>query len=162
MRSLSSFARRRTVWPCLGLVAVDVRISDDDVVVHVALGISMRLGGRKGMKKLEEQGFLDVYDKTRKFEYHVVKNNVEEWLATDMHKVCLEIPEYCRVLNVHGAADEIVPEQEAYEFDRRIRNSSVHVIGGADHNFQLKQEELASMVVEFVRSSLKQPLRASL
>ena len=66
------------------------------------------------------------------------------------------------MLNVHGAADEIGPEQEAYKFDRRIRNNSVHFIGGADQNFQLKQEELVNVVVEFVRSSPKQPLRASL
>lgn len=129
---------------------------------HVGLGINMRLGGRKGMKKLEEEGFLDVYDRNGKFEFRVVKSDVEERLATDMHKACLEIPENCRVLNVHGAADEIVPVKEVHEFHRRIRNSTVQIIDGANHNFQLKQEDVARLVVEFVRSSPKQPLRASL
>ncbi|KAG0613983.1 hypothetical protein M758_6G142700 [Ceratodon purpureus] len=125
-------------------------------------GINMRLGGRKGLKKLEEQGFLDVYDKSGKFEFRAVKSDVEERLGTDMHKACLEIPESCRVLNVHGAVDEIVPVQEAYEFDKRMRNSTVQIVDGADHNFQLKQEEIARLVVEFVRSSPSQPLRAAL
>lgn len=115
------------------------------------------------MQKLKDEGVLDVYYRSGKFEFRVLKSDLEERMATDMHKACLGIPEHCRVLNVHGAADETVPLEDVHEFGKRIRNNSVHIIDGADHNFKLRQDEIATMVVDFVRASPKQPqLRASM
>jgi len=126
-------------------------------------GFEKRLRGKKGVQKLEDEGFLDVFDRSGKLEFRVLKSDLEERFATDMHKACLGIPEHCEVLNVHGSEDETVPTEDAHEFGKRIRNSSVHIIDGADHNFKLRQDEIAKLVVDFVRASPKYPeLRAAL
>lgn len=125
-------------------------------------GIKGRLGGSKGVQKLKEDGVLDVYDRNGNFEFRVLKSDLDERLATDMHKACLAIPEHCSVLNVHGSADEIVPAEDVHEFGKRIRNNVVHVIDGADHNYKLQQQEIARLVADFVRSIPRPPLRASL
>lgn len=122
-----------------------------------------RLRGKKGLQKLRDEGVLDIYSRSGKFEFRVTKSDLEERIGTDMHKACLQIPKHCRVLNIHGSADETVETGDVYEFGKRIQYSIVHVIDGADHNFSSKQDELAKLVVDFVLACYKQtPLRASL
>lgn len=123
-----------------------------------------RLRGKKGLQKLRDEGVLDIYSRSGKFEFRVTKSDLDERLATDMHKACLQIPKHCRVLNIHGSVDETVETEDVYEFGKRIQCSTVHVIDGADHNFSSKQDELAKLVEDFVLACYKQPppLRASL
>lgn len=125
-------------------------------------GIGGRLGGKKGLKKLYQEGVLDVFNKDGNFEFRVLKKDLEERLSTDMHRACLEIPETCRVLTVHGSADETVPPEDAQEFAKRIRNHVVHIIHGADHNYNQQQLEVATLVVNFLQLHLQQPHRSLL
>lgn len=59
---------------------------------------------------------------------------------------------YYRVLTVHGSADEIIPVQDAFEFSKVIPNHKHHIIDGANHCYTEHESELASIVVEFIKS----------
>lgn len=63
---------------------------------------------------------------------------------------------HSRVLTVHGSVDEIVPRNDALEFAKFIFNHKLHIIDGADHEYTSHQDELASIVLDFIRSSLQQ------
>ena len=57
-----------------------------------------------------------------------------------------------RVLTVHGSMDKIVPVEDAMEFAKFIPNHKLHIIEGADHEYTSNQDELASIVVDFVKT----------
>lgn len=59
-----------------------------------------------------------------------------------------------RVLTIHGSMDEMVPVDDALEFAKYIPTHTLHIIEGADHEFTLHQDELASLVVAFVMASV--------
>lgn len=63
---------------------------------------------------------------------------------------------YDRVLTVHGSLDQVVPTDDAYEFAKIIPNHKLHIIEGADHSFTNHQDELASVVVNFIKETLHQ------
>ncbi|CAI0627957.1 unnamed protein product [Linum tenue] len=65
------------------------------------------------------------------------------------------------VLTIHGSADAIVPAGDASEFAKVIPNHKLHIIQGADHGYRSHQTELASVVLEFVKSRLQQQDRSS-
>lgn len=56
------------------------------------------------------------------------------------------------MLTVHGSMDRIVPVEDAMEFAKFIPNHKLHIIEGADHEYTSCQDELASVVVDFVRT----------
>jgi alpha/beta superfamily hydrolase len=56
-----------------------------------------------------------------------------------------------RVLTVHGSMDKVVPVDDAMEFAKLISNHKLHIIEGADHEYTKHQDELASVVLNFVR-----------
>ena len=58
----------------------------------------------------------------------------------------------CRVLTIHGSGDEIVPTEDAMEFAKHIFNHKLHIIEGADHEYTSHQNELSSVVLNFVQS----------
>jgi alpha/beta superfamily hydrolase len=57
-----------------------------------------------------------------------------------------------RVLTVHGSMDKVVPVEDAMEFAKVISNHKLHIIEGADHEYTSHQDELASVVLNFVRT----------
>lgn len=63
---------------------------------------------------------------------------------------------YDRVLTVHGSSDTVVPVENAFEFSKIIPNHRLHIIEGADHSFSNHQDELASVVVNFIQETLQQ------
>lgn len=69
-----------------------------------------------------------------------------------------ELIMYCvhRVLTVHGSADEIIPVEDALEFDKIIPNHKLHIIEGANHSYTSHQAELASVVLPFIKDGLQQ------
>ncbi|CAA2962273.1 Hypothetical predicted protein [Olea europaea subsp. europaea] len=76
-------------------------------------------------------------------------------LATDMHAACQSIHPSCsRVLTVHGTLDEFVPVEDAMEFAKYIPNHKLQIVEVADHEYTSHQEELASIVLDFVMASL--------
>ncbi|KAG4141369.1 hypothetical protein ERO13_D06G071900v2 [Gossypium hirsutum] len=89
-------------------------------------------------------------------EYRVTEEALMDSLRTDMHEACLKIDKECRVLTVHGSADEINSVEDALEFAKVIPNHQLHIIEGANHGYTSHQNELASTVVKFIKSALEQ------
>lgn len=48
----------------------------------------------------------------------------------------------------------MVPVEDAMEFAKNVPNHKLHIIEGADHEFTSHQDELASVVVAFVKEGL--------
>lgn len=61
----------------------------------------------------------------------------------------------CRVLTIHGSADQITPVGDALEFAKVIPNHELQIIEGADHGYTSHQPELASFILAFVTAGLK-------
>ncbi|XP_038696708.1 uncharacterized protein LOC119993590 isoform X3 [Tripterygium wilfordii] len=91
-------------------------------------GIEGRLG-KDFLERIKRDGFIDV------------KNR----------KACALIRQDCRVLTVHGSMDRIVPMEDAFEFDRIISNHKLHIVEGADHEYTSHQDQLAEIVLDFLR-----------
>lgn len=118
-------------------------------------GIEDRLG-KDYMEKIMQDGFIDVKNKTGDVEYRVTEESLMDRLNTNMHDACLQIDMECSVLTIHGSSDKIIPLQDAHEFDKIIPNHKVHVVEGANHGYTNHQAELVSVVLDFVKASLKQ------
>lgn len=117
-------------------------------------GIEERLG-KDFMERIKKDGFIDVY-KSGKFLYRVTEESLMDRLNTNMHEACLQIDSGCRVFTVHGSADEIVGVESAHEFAQIIPNHKLHIIEGANHSFTQHQNELASVVVDFIKEAFHQ------
>ncbi|KAG6534240.1 hypothetical protein ZIOFF_008126 [Zingiber officinale] len=130
--------------------------------VHIVINISGRFAlergieGRLGkdfMQRIEKDGFIDVKDKTGNFEYRVTEDSLKDRLETDMCIACHSIDKKCRVLLVHGSKDQIVPAEDAMQFAKLIPNHKLHIMEGANHCYTAHLEELASVVLNFMKSS---------
>ncbi|XP_022754666.1 uncharacterized protein LOC111302984 [Durio zibethinus] len=119
---------------------------------HLEKGIEGRLG-KDFIQRIKQNGFIDVKNRKGKFEYRVTEESLMDRLTTDTHAACLLIDQNCRVLTIHGTMDEFVPAKDALEFARFIRNHKLHLIEGADHEYTLHQDELATVVLGFVRAA---------
>lgn len=58
-----------------------------------------------------------------------------------------------RVFTIHGSEDEIIPVEDALEFAKLIPNHKLHIVEGANHCYSAHQQELASLVVDFLKSN---------
>jgi len=115
-------------------------------------GIEERLG-KDFERRINEDGFIDVKNRSGNVEYCVTKESLMDRLQTDMKSAALSIPKNCKVLTIHGSTDEVIPVTDAFEFDKLITNHVLQVIDGADHGYSFHQNELASVVVNFIKSS---------
>ncbi|RVW52352.1 putative uncharacterized protein YDL057W [Vitis vinifera] len=118
---------------------------------YLERGIKGRLG-QDFLQRIKQNGFIDVKNKGGKFQYRVTEESLMDRLTTDTHATCLLIQKDCRVFTVHGSCDEMVPVEDALAFANIIPNHKLHIIEGADHEFTSHQGELASVVLDFVRS----------
>ncbi|XP_011659989.1 uncharacterized protein LOC101223189 isoform X2 [Cucumis sativus] len=129
---------------------------DIDFVINVSgrydlkKGIKERLGD-DFMERIEKEGYIDVKNKK---EYQVTWESLKDRLNTDMHEACLLIDKECRVFTIHGTADEIIPIEDAFEFDKIIPNHKLHTVEGANHCYTSHQTELASIVLNLIKTSL--------
>ncbi|KAG2554071.1 hypothetical protein PVAP13_9KG639401 [Panicum virgatum] len=114
-------------------------------------GIGDRFGDDY-MERINQHGFIDVENKTGRIIYRVTTGSLMDRLKTDMQSACTSIDPNCRVLTVHGANDDVVPSEDALEFDKYISNHELHIIEEADHRYTSRQLELASIVLKFVNS----------
>ncbi|KAF3509008.1 hypothetical protein F2Q69_00000471 [Brassica cretica] len=132
------------------------KYKDVETVVNISgrffleRGIEGRLG-KDYMKRIKEDGFIDVRNRKGKFEYRVTEESLMDRLTTNTHEACLSIHENCRVLTVHGSDDRIVSVTEASEFAKYIKNHKLCLIEGADHEFTSHQHQLASTVLSFFK-----------
>ncbi|CAN6541169.1 unnamed protein product [Malus baccata var. baccata] len=118
-------------------------------------GIEERLG-KDYMEVIKKEGFIDVKNKSGAVSYRVTEDSLMDRLSTDMHESCLQIDKECRVLTIHGTADEIIPVEDALEFAKIIPNHKLHLIEGANHSYTSHQAELASVVLDFIKAALQQ------
>ncbi|XP_020529523.1 uncharacterized protein LOC18444730 isoform X2 [Amborella trichopoda] len=130
---------------------------DVDTVVNVSGRFDLRQGieGRLGkgfMEKIKNSGFIDVKDRNGKFDYRVTEESLMDRLNTDMSVATPMIAKHCRVLTIHGTKDEIIPVEDALEFDKLISNHKLHIIEGANHVYSSHRSELASTVVDFTKA----------
>ncbi|KAG9131866.1 hypothetical protein Leryth_023524 [Lithospermum erythrorhizon] len=125
-------------------------------VVNIAGRFNLQRGmeGRLGkdfLQKMEQQGFIDVKNRRGRIDYRVTKDDLMDRLTTNMHAACHSIHESCRVLTVHGSKDEMVTVEDAMQFAKCISNHKLHITEGADHEYTLHQDELISIVLDFVK-----------
>ncbi|KAK6119560.1 hypothetical protein DH2020_046689 [Rehmannia glutinosa] len=137
------------------------RYNDIHTIVNIAGRFNLKRGieGRLGkdfLEKIEQYGFIDVKNRKGKTEYRVTKESLLDRLATDTRAACQAIPQSCRVLTVHGTVDEFVPVEDAIEFAKHIPNHNLRIVEGADHEYTKYQSELASIVLNFVKTGLYQ------
>ncbi|KAL4022231.1 hypothetical protein IC575_015958 [Cucumis melo] len=116
-------------------------------------GIEGRLG-RDFLQRIKQKGYIDVKNRRGKFEYRVTEESLMDRLTTEVRAACLAIQGDCRVLTVHGSMDKIVPAVDAFEFSKSIANHDLCIMEGADHDYTSHQDELALVVVNFVKTNL--------
>ncbi|XP_057466768.1 uncharacterized protein LOC130756291 isoform X1 [Actinidia eriantha] len=134
---------------------------DITVVVNVSgryntkAGISERFG-KDFFEIIKKDGYFDVKNRSGEVYYRVTEESLMERLNTNMHEACLQIDKKCRVLTVHGSADEIIPVEDAKEFAKILPNHKLHIVDGSNHGYTSHQAELASVVVPFIKEGLHQ------
>eukprot|EP00270_Netrium_digitus_P020084 TRINITY_DN8149_c0_g1_i3.p3 TRINITY_DN8149_c0_g1~~TRINITY_DN8149_c0_g1_i3.p3 ORF type:complete len:127 (+),score=27.36 TRINITY_DN8149_c0_g1_i3:397-777(+) len=104
--------------------------------------------GEDGLKKIEETGQLEVPDPLGS--YCVTKANIQERLRISMREQASSVPPSCRVLTIHGSADQTIPVEDALQFDQVTWNHQLQVLEGANHNFNKHKSELAAIVTDFL------------
>lgn len=62
----------------------------------------------------------------------------------------------CRVLTVHGTADDDVALEEAYEIGKVVPDHQLKIVEGADHTYHSRLDELAAAVVPFTKECFRQ------
>ncbi|KAM3362479.1 putative protein isoform X1 [Capsicum galapagoense] len=133
--------------------------------VHTVINLSARYILEKGIARrlgedfleiIKKDGFIDVKNRAGDVDYRVTEESLMERINTNMHDACLQIDKGCRVLTVHGSADEVVPVEDALEFDKIIPNHKLHIIEGADHCYTSHQAELPPLVLPFIKEDLQQ------
>ncbi|XP_061995312.1 uncharacterized protein LOC133713319 isoform X1 [Rosa rugosa] len=118
-------------------------------------GIGERLG-KDFMETIKKEGFLDIKNNTGGVAYRVTEESLMDRLSTDMQESCLQIGKECQVLTVHGSDDEVIPVDDAVEFSKIITNHKLHIVRGANHCYTSHQAELASVVVDYIKTALQQ------
>jgi alpha/beta superfamily hydrolase len=140
-------------------------------------GIGERLG-EDYLERIKQQGFIDIKEGTAialwssctvpdqyssvflsifwsftgNAGFRVTEESLMERLNTDMHEACLKIDKECRVLTVHGSADEVIPLEDAKEFAKIIPNHKLEIVEGADHCYTKHQSQLITNVMEFIKT----------
>ncbi|CAK9140539.1 unnamed protein product [Ilex paraguariensis] len=117
-------------------------------------GIADRLG-EDFLQRAKKDGFIDVNNNRGEVVFRVTEESLIDRLNTNMHEACLQIDNQCRVLTVHGSADEIIPVEDALEFAKIIPNHKLHIMEGADHGYTAHQAELAAVVLPFIKEGLQ-------
>ncbi|XP_027333852.1 uncharacterized protein LOC113848500 [Abrus precatorius] len=133
---------------------------DIKTVVNLSGRYDMKAGleerfGKDYMERIRKDGFIDVKS-SGSFDYRVTMESLMDRFNTNMHEACLQIDKECRVLTVHGSSDTVIPVEDASEFAKIIPDHKLHIIEGADHSYTNHQDELASVVVNFIKECLHQ------
>lgn len=88
---------------------------------HLQRGMDSRLG-KNFLERIKKDGFIDGTTKSGEVGYRVTEASLMDRLNTNMLEACLQIDKECRVLTVHGLTDEVVPLEDALDYDKTIPN----------------------------------------
>ncbi|KAJ9538555.1 hypothetical protein OSB04_031288 [Centaurea solstitialis] len=117
-------------------------------------GIEQRLGANY-LERAKRDGFIDVKsEKTGEVLFRVTEESLMDRLNTNMPEAALKIKQDCRVLTVHGSADDIIPVEDAADFDKIIKNHKLQIIDGADHLYKKHRAELVSAILPFIKDGI--------
>ncbi|GMN36010.1 hypothetical protein TIFTF001_005688 [Ficus carica] len=138
------------------VVLYAAKYKDVHTVVNISGRFDLRIGmeGRLGkdfLQRIKQDGFVDVKNKRGKFQYRVTEESLMDRLTTDVQGACKSINQNCRVLTVHGTRDKMVPVEDAFKFNKFIPNHKLCIIEGADHEYTSHQDELAFIVLDFIK-----------
>mmetsp|Transcript_9660 Transcript_9660/g.29336 ORF Transcript_9660/g.29336 Transcript_9660/m.29336 type:complete len:257 (+) Transcript_9660:114-884(+) len=130
------------------------KYDDVDRIVNVCGRFDLRNGveeriGKHNLKTLESEGKVVVDN------YVVTLAGLRERMATDMSIV--QSIRNAKVMHVHGSEDEVSPVSESKEMKRRMKDSTLVIIEGADHRFSRHHEQLAQAVVPFLEGHSSEP-----
>ncbi|KAL3829989.1 hypothetical protein ACJIZ3_018791 [Penstemon smallii] len=133
---------------------------DTNAVINISGRYDLKKGlqerlGQKFMERLKNDGYIDFKTKTGEVDYRVTLESMMERLNTNMHELCQSIHDKCKVLTVHGSADETIPVEDAMEFAKIIPNHRLQIIDGANHEYSSHQDELASTVLPFIKECMQ-------
>ncbi|KAK1413855.1 hypothetical protein QVD17_29591 [Tagetes erecta] len=115
-------------------------------------GIEDRLG-KDYLERVKKDGFIDIKSHTGEVLFRVTEESLMERLNTNMHEAGLKIDPNCRVLSVHGSADEVIPVEDASEFAKIIPNHELRIIEGANHVYSNHRDKLVPVVVDFIKAN---------
>ncbi|KAK9059600.1 hypothetical protein SSX86_020304 [Deinandra increscens subsp. villosa] len=116
-------------------------------------GVEERLG-KDYLERVKKDGFIDIKPHTGEVPYRVTEESLMEQLNTNMHEAWLKIDPDCRVLTVHGSADEMIPVEDALEFAKIIPNIELRIIEGANHCYDNHRDKLVSIVLDFIKAEM--------
>ncbi|KAI4335290.1 hypothetical protein L6164_013951 [Bauhinia variegata] len=117
-------------------------------------GLEERLG-EDFMERIRKNGFIEVKNSSGIVDFRLTEESLVERLTINMHEACLQIDKDCRVLTVHGSADEGIPVRDAFEFAKILRNHKLQIIEGADHEYTNHLPDLATVVADFIKETLQ-------
>nr|XP_029148872.1 uncharacterized protein LOC112749417 [Arachis hypogaea] len=130
------------------------KYDDVKLVVNISgrydlkIGVEERLG--KGyMKRIKKDGFIDVKNRSGNL-------SIDHAVSIPLRLDEVNHIMYDRVLTVHGSSETVIPVQDALEFAKIIPNHKLHIIEGANHLYTNHQDELISVVVNFIKENLHQ------
>ncbi|PNT70803.1 hypothetical protein BRADI_2g18431v3 [Brachypodium distachyon] len=119
-------------------------------------GMEGRLG-KNFIQRIRKDGYIDVRNRKGEFEYRVTEESLRDRLSTDTLLSSRSISKNCRVLTVHGSKDETVPARDALMFAANIPNHELHIVAGANHWYTGHEQELTSLVLDFIRPRPRAP-----
>ncbi|KAJ1693728.1 hypothetical protein LUZ63_010426 [Rhynchospora breviuscula] len=128
--------------------------------VKMVINVSARFDLQRGIKERLGEGFFDRLENDKtiqlvdgKGRFEVTKDSLMDRLSINMSEEVKKIKPDARVLTIHGSNDEVILVEDAYEFEKVICNHKLYIIDGANHNYTLHNDELASVVVDAITSS---------
>ncbi|XP_057765978.1 uncharacterized protein LOC130986545 isoform X2 [Salvia miltiorrhiza] len=106
---------------------------------------------------------IDLKSRKASSDYEVTKENKSKQVDTNIHEEWLTIDPRCKVLTVHGTADNDVALDDAYEIGKVVPNHQLQLVDGADHTYHARLDQLAAAVVHFAKELFqKMPLPSHL
>ncbi|KAJ0724122.1 putative feruloyl esterase [Helianthus annuus] len=132
---------------------------DIPIVVNVSGRYKMDRGiekllGSDYLERVKKDGFIDIKSQAGKVLFRVTEESLMERLNTDMHEAGLKVDQDCKVLTVHGSADEVIPVEDALEFAKIIPNHELQIIEGANHDYSDHRDELVPIVLDFIKANV--------
>lgn len=110
------------------------------------------------MAQLKEKGYFYVkklFGGGRSSKFKITQEQIDLRHKRDTNKVVQQINQKggsIKVLTIHGKKDAIVPIDNAHKYDKEIRNHALHIINGADHNFNgvKYHDEMVDVISTFI------------
>ncbi len=102
--------------------------------------------GKKGMQKLEKDGFIDVNGfKLGKKLFDEAKS-LKPWKELEKSSI--------PVLFVHGDKDTYVPYEDSVKYSKLLKNAKLATIEGSEHGFTGNEKEVIKLTADFFSETL--------